>query len=281
MVVYRVVIAVILAILFVTPVGAEDAKNKGLFISPLRKDTQLNAGIPKADYFTIGNLTEKPMTVNLSVKEFSVSDFAYDYKFASPQNDWVKLGATSATLQPNERKQIWYEIVVPPKTAPGGHYFTIFASANLSEGGLPGTVQAATLIYLTVDGKLIRTSVLQNDSIPWFVMGREVPYKFDVKDTGNVHFSAYFFGQLQSIFGEQPEVGATHLLMPGAVRTIEGSIPTPLLPGIYSATYGYKVDFADIITAKTTYIVFVPPWSVAAAVFLLIGGRWWWQKKRK
>ncbi len=282
--VYRIVVAIALSLataLLPPTVGAAEVKNKGLFISPLRQETTLVAGKTKSNYFTVANLTEKPMTVNLSVKQFSVTDYAYDYEFRPPENDWVKLKDTQVLLQPNQSKKIGYDATVPAGTAPGGYYYTMFASADIPGPGLPSTVQATTLLYLTVDGKLVRTSVLQNDSIPFLVMGNEIPYKFDVKDIGNVYFSAYFYGQLEGLFGKQPEVGTSHLLMPGAVRTVNGIIPSPLLPGIYRVAYGYKVDFAAFVTVKTAYIIFIPPWSIAALVLLLIGGRWWWQRKHE
>jgi hypothetical protein len=282
--VYRIVIAIILSLVAVlpsAPVGAVDVKDKGLSISPLRQETKVAANKPTTGYFTIANLTEKTMQVNLSVRQFSVKDYDYDYVFRTPEYDWIKLKETQVTVEPHKSKKLLYDVTIPANTTPGGYYFALFASTDIAGPGLPGTVQAASLLYLQVDGKLVRTSVLQNDSIPFWVMGSEIPYKFDVKDTGNIHFSAYFYGQVTGLFGSFPEVGTSHLLMPGSVRTIEGAVPTPILPGIYKVTYGYKVDFAQIITAKTAYIIFIPPWSIVAFIFILLGGRWMWQKRRK
>ncbi len=277
---FRVVVALVLSLLLVAPVSADDAKNKGLYISPLRKDTALDAGKSVYSSFTVANLTDKSMVVTLSIKQFSVSDYAYDYQFNPPNDNWITFDEPQVTLKPDESKQIPYTLAVPAKTAPGGHYYTLFASTTLSTGGLPASIQAATLLYVTVNGDLVRTSVLQKDSIPVLVTGTEVPYQFDVKNTGNVHYNAYFYGQLQGIFGKSAEVGTNHLLMPGAVRTVQSSIPSPILPGIYKATYGYKVDFANIITTKSSYIVFIPPWSIVAAIFLLLIGKWAWQRRK-
>jgi hypothetical protein len=283
--IYRIVVAIFLSLIAAsvppTVVATTEPKNKGLFISPLRQETTIAAGKSQSGFFTVANLTETPMTVNLSVKQFSVTDYAYNYEFRPPENDWIKVKDTQAQLQPNQSKKIQYDISVPANIAPGGYYYTLFASTNIVGGSLSSTVQATNLLYLTVEGKLVRTSVLEKASNPFLVMDSEVSYKFDVKDIGNVHFSAYFFGQLEGLFGKYPENGTSHLLMPGAVRTIEGSIPTPLLPGIYKLTYGYKVDFADFITTKTAYIIFIPPWSIVALALLLISGRWLWQRKRK
>lgn len=263
-----------------SPVHAADTKDEGLSISPLRKEVTVTAGKASQHYFTVANLTKNPMEVQFSVREFSVTDFVYDYKFRSPGNDWVKLKQQSVTLMPGKSQRIWYDIVTPERAAPGGYYFALFASTEVKGEGLPGTIQAVSLLYTKVEGRLLTTSVLQNDSAPFFVTGNEVKYKFDVKNTGNVHFSAYFYGQLEGLFGMRSERGTSHIIIPEAPRAIEGAVPSPFWPGIYKFTYGYKVDFADIVTSKTTYILYMPPWSFAALVFIALGGNWIWQRKR-
>ncbi|MCA9327777.1 hypothetical protein KDA14_04585, partial [Candidatus Saccharibacteria bacterium] len=248
------VVALVLGTIF-SPltVNAAETRDKGLSISPLRQEMTVKSSAGKSGVFTVANYTEKLMFIDLAVKQFSVTDYVYDYKFlAPPKYDWVKLRESAVILQPGKSKEIQFDVEVPAKTTPGGYYFSLFASTTIDGDGLPGTVQAASLLYLVVDGSLVRTSILQNDSIPFWVTGSEIPYKFDVKNTGNVHFSAYFYGQTETLFGSKSqEVGTGRLLMPGVVRGIEGKIPTPFLPGIYKVNYGYDVDFADIVITKS------------------------------
>ena len=260
-----------------------DAKNKGLYISPLRQQRVVAAGKATNGNLTIGNQTDKPMTVTLSVKQFSVTDYDYDYVFSEPKHDWLKFATTEVQISPHENKKVDYTLTIPQKTTPGGYYLSLVASTRVPGPGLSATVEAASLLYIKVAGNLVRTGVLRNDALPFFVTGSTIPYKFDVEDTGNVYFTAYFYGQLEDVFGvsKQPETGTSHLLMPGAVRTIEGSIPTPMLPGVYKATYGYKVDFAQIVVTKSAYVLFIPPWSVAALICILLFVRWLQQKRHK
>jgi hypothetical protein len=271
------------AILPPTTAYAADSTNKGLSISPLRQEVTAKPGAPKVGFFTVANYTEKPMTIDLSVQQFSVTDYVYDYKFLTPPKyNWVKLRETTVVVQPSKSQKIYYDVTVPAKTTPGGYYFSLFASTEISGPGLPGKVQAATLLYLVVDGKLVRTSELKNDSIPLVVAGSEVPYKFDVKNTGNMHFSAYFYGQVENLlFGKGQEFGTSHILMPGAIRTVSGAVPTPFWPGVYKVHYGYRVDFAAFETVKTAYVIFLPPWLAIVCIFLLIGGRWQMRRMRK
>lgn len=264
-----------------SPLHAADTSDKGLSISPLRKEVSVMAGTESSGYFTVANLTSKPMDIEFSVREFSVTEFIYDYKFHVPGNDWVKLKKQKMTLQPGKNERVWYDIVSPEKTTPGGYYFALFASTKVDGDGLPGTIQAVSLLYTKVEGKLLTTSVLQNDSAPFFVMGDQVDYKFHVKNTGNIHFSAYFYGKVEGLLGMRSEQGTSHLVMPNVPREIKGSVPSPFLPGIYKFTYGYKVDFADIITSKTTYILYMPLWSLVTILLIGILGSWLWQRYAK
>ena len=277
----RIVIAIVaIGVTFISPSVYAQNEIRGLTISPVRQEITVTPSEASVGSFVVGNSSEETIVVNLSVEQFSVADYTYEYEFrAPPSNDWVKLRQTKIELAPNKTKKVQFDVMVPGGSPPGGYYFSLFASTTIDGPGLPGTVRAASLLYMKVDGALVRTSVLENGSVPFLVTSGQVPYKFDVKNTGNVHFSAYFYGQMKGLFGELPETGTSHLLMPGATRTIESSIPAPLLPGIYNITYGYKVDFADIVTTKSGYILFIPPWSVVAFVFAAYGSYRLWKQR--
>lgn len=269
---YAIAALFVLVVFHCSGTASASSDTQGLAISPVRQELTTVPGKASSGTITVGNTTDKSITISLSVEQFSVVDYSYDYEFrAPPSNDWVKLDKTQIEIAPNKTQKVLFSINVPNKSRPGGYYFSLFASTTLEGPGMPGTVRAASLLYLKVDGDLIRTSVMENASAPLWVTGSDIPYEFDVKNTGNVHFSAYFYGQIEWLFGLLPEVGTSHILMPGKVRTINGTVPTPLLPGIYKMTYGYKVDFADIVTAKTEYIIFIPPWSIILLGILAYG----------
>jgi hypothetical protein len=259
--------------------AATPAKNKGLLISPLKTYTSLDAGSEKTANFTVANHTEKPITVNLSVKQFSVSDYAYNFTFTEPGNNWVSLVTKSVELAPNENKKIDYGVRVPAGSAPGGYYYTLFASATLNQNGLASTVQAASLLYLTVSGKLIESSTPVGSHISHFAYKHKIPYTIDVKNTGNVHYFAYFSGNLNSVFTKQGPTGTSHLLLPGTTRQVSESIPAPLLPGFYDAHFGYKTDAGEVFM-QSSYVVYIPPWFIAALLLGAFGLYKLWQRKK-
>lgn len=253
---------------------------KGLLITPLRQFLSVGAGSAIKSTFTVANLTDEPLSVSLSVKQFSVTDYVYNYTFNDPTNDWLHLGLKNVTLAPNQSQSIPYELDVPAGSAPGGHYYTLFASANLSSQGVNNTIQAADLVYLTVNGKLIHTSHLQDSSIQRLSFGHTIPFRLQPVNTGNVYSFIYVSGQLHGLFVHAPQTAAAHLIMPGKVRALSSSIPSPVFPGIYRATYGYKTADANWVVQESHWVVFIPPWFIAFLLAaLLIGGKFLPRKK--
>lgn len=280
----RFLLLVSLFALFLPAVAHADsapARERGLLITPLRQYLKADAGSSAKSTFSVANLTDKPLAVSLSVQQFSVTDYVYNYKFEAPKNDWLHLGIHDLVLQPNQTLLVPYSIDVPAKSAPGGHYYTLFASADLSSQGVKNTIQAADLIYFTVGGQLTTVSHLQSSSIQWLVFGRTIPFRLNAVDTGNNHVFVYVSGELHGLFVRAPQTSSAHLLMPGAVRKLEGSIQSPVLPGIYKANYGYKTD-AGWAIEESRLIVYIPPWFIALLLAtLLFLGRYWPRLRKK
>lgn len=261
--------------------NAASAAVGGLRISPVRQFPSVDAGATERSQFTITNTTDDPLPVTLSVKQFSVADYTYEYTFNPPENDWLRLGITETVLDPGESKDIPFALMVPTDARPGGYYYTLLASADLSTQGLTGTVQAANLLYTTVNGELTRTSYLEGSSFPRLVFGRDISFTLQPRNTGNVHQFAFVTGELRGPGAPAPVTSGAHLLMPGKVRTLNGSIPAPIWPGIYRATIGYGTD-ADQTATTSQMVVVVPPWFIAVLLgVLLIAGRLLPRRKHK
>jgi hypothetical protein len=184
-----------------------------------------------------------------------------------PSKHWISLEVTEVRLEPNQSKKINYTIAIPTGSAPGGYYYTLFASSQLSQTGLISTVQAASLLYITVKGSLVKTSAHISNSAPRIVTGKNVDYSVSVKNTGNVHYFAYVSADVHGLFGIRNPNGASHLLLPGKIRQISGTVPSPALPGFYTLTYGYKTD-AGVERTDSRIILFIPPWSIALAILI-------------
>lgn len=237
-------------------------KAKGLQITPLRQYTTVDAGSTKDSSFTVINLTDRPMTINFSVRKFSVSNYSYTYRFAVPTDNTVILGIKQVTLAPGKSQKVVYTVAPNANAKPGGRYYTLLASAEASSGGVKSTIQAGSLLYLTINGRLIQTGNLQSSSIRRLNFGNDIPYTLNIANTGNVHYFVYPSGSLRGWLTQPATPLTGNILLPGSVRRVTGAIPSPVLPGIYRATYGYKSDTGQRFTTSSN-IVFVPPWFIA------------------
>lgn len=260
-------LGILLAMCCALPARAEDPKNKGLFITPLRTYISVEPSHTQSGAFTLANNTNSPMSVALSVGQFSVVDYSYDYQFTQTRDDWVKVSQAQLDLQPGKSQALAFTVTPPAKATPGGHYFTIFATAQLQ--GNASQVRAATVLYVTVEGALIKSSAINRTTIPFFSFGTDIDFSLDVKNTGNTHFFTYTSGKLAGLSANSDAPETTNLLLPGTSRIIASTIRAPLLPGIYKATFGYRTDDNQQMQ-RSSYVLYIPPWSL----LIPIGAAW-------
>lgn len=284
---YRTVIATITSLLVVTTsfgAGNAAAVSPGLSVSPVRKELSTSAGVVSEGNFEVSNRTDKSIKVNLFVRQFAVTDYKYDYKFSQPKYDWIRLDESAVTLLPNQIKKIRYKVIVPASAASGGYYYALFASTDRQQDdeSMSFRLQAASLLNLTVDGGSAKKSaVINNDQVPLVSTGNMIQYRFDVKNTGNVHFFGEYFARLQGVLARAADKGEERVVYPGTSRTVQGSVQAPLLPGVYQLTYGYVIDGPAKTVQHTAYVVFIPPWSIVALLMLLIAAKGLWRRSRR
>ena len=238
-------------------------QNRGLYLTPIREYVNVDAGKAQDGTLTIANITDNPAVVTMSVEQFSVVDYTYNYTFMPTKEDWIKLQTTQVKLNPGKSQTIPYTIAPPKGATPGGHYFTLFASTSLVSGAISSKVRAASVLYVTVDGPLKKTSEIRKESIPFISFGGDIDFMLDVKNTGNTHFFIYTSGKLSGWSARPDGEEVTHVLLPGTTRTTESTIPAPLLPGVYTATYGYKTDDGHTVNHSRP-VLYLPLWFLAA-----------------
>ncbi|MEK7153406.1 MAG: hypothetical protein AAB834_05640 [Patescibacteria group bacterium] len=92
----------------------------------------------------------------------------------------------------------------------------------------------------------------------------------------------YTSGTLSGIGPKKTSDDITRMLLHNTTRTIGDTIPAPLLPGLYKATYGYRTDTNQTIQ-RSSYLLYIPLWSIAALLGLSwLGWRvWLWRRTHK
>ena len=267
--IYRpIAIATCLVIALVTFIGgrATAASNAGLSISPARQYINVASGQPQQKHLLVSNNTAKPMRVSLSVGQFSVANYTYDFTFQETKKDWIKLQATLIELEPNKSQDVSYAITLPKDAPPGGYYFTIFATTTMYGDSVKNTVRLAETIYLKTDGKLLQSSRIDGANVPLINFDSQLSYSYDAQNTGNTHFFIYTADSIHGLGTQNTINEATHLLLPNTIRRIKCTTQAPLLPGIYKIKYGYTTDGGTKIY-KQKYFINVPLWSL----FVLFG----------
>lgn len=283
----RVIVAIIAGLCLCiapVPVDAVTQQGKGLFVSPSRQEVKVNVGGEATGKITVYNYYTKSLHVDLAVKEFTASGESYKYTFKQPVESWITLSApkNGIDLQKDQQTSVPFVVKVPKDAAPGDHYFAIFASADMSGKGFRQTAQVASLIYIQAGGgKIIRSATIETAAINPVIFTPSAAYAFNVKNTGNVHFDAYFYARLESLFGKYPVVGANQVVLAKTTRRVSGSVPMPLLPGFYKMTYGYIDDDKSPVNTRTTTVFYVPPWFIAAIVFTILVVTWTIQRRKQ
>lgn len=252
---------------------------KGLLISPTVKYINVDTSVAQTSKIYVANNTSKNLIVYLNVKQFSVNNYSYTFQFKNVTNNWVTLQYNRLNLDPNQGKYINYSVNVPNKTAPGGYYYTFFTSANYGNS-LTSTVQSVSLLYMTVNGKLIQNFRVINSSVQHIMFSSSLSYKLNILNTGNVYYFIYNSGALHGLSAAPPSASVAHLIIPNKIRTITGQINHPVLPGIYKASYGFNTESGGHFQTAG-FIVYLPPWSISLVIVVILAVNLYYSKKRQ
>lgn len=245
------------------------SSQSGLQISPIRQELSADPGAQSNGHFVVANLTKQSLDITLFFREFSVTDDNYDYSFQLSQYNWIRLDQNELTLAPGVSKTINYTLGPDASASPGGYYFTLYASANLQSGGVDSTIQAASLLYATVNGTLDRGTNLDSVRMPTFLFSPDITYDFTTTDTGNVYYTIYADASLTGLLDKTEAQTAAHIVIPDKPRRITGTLPAPRFPGVYTETVGYHTD-QGVYKTVSHPVVYLPLWACVILIGLIL-----------
>jgi hypothetical protein len=268
-------VILLLSVTVCVVVSAQDGagQNRGLTVTPLRSELEVSPGTSVDGVLTITNLTDTDMKVGLSAEEFSVIDQQYDYAFTAESNlaKWVLFGKSSVNLQAGESQSVSYKVGAPLSAEPGGRYISLFASTDSadSNSGISTRQRVASLLYITVLGDVSRSGSLVSLAAPWLMSGNDI-WSATLRNTGTTHYRSQYMVSVYNIFGNAAATSDINdsLILPGTIRTISGTVPTPQLPGIYRVVF--KIGLGDTPARfESRYVLYMPPAAwIALTVFL-------------
>jgi len=255
-------------------------KSKGLTLSPLRNEFDIAPGTVHGGSLKVTNSTKKTMKVNLTAEEFSVINSQYDYAFSqvSDVTKWVSFENSEINLSAGETMKVKYTIGVPLAAEPGGYYLSLFATTNTqsqTDNSVNSQQRVASLLYITVSGKVTRVGKLVSLSSPTMVSGK-TNWSVLLQNTGTTHYRSRYNVQIVNLFSNEIEASSQGdaLVLPGSLRLINSNLPLPKLPGIYKAIY--TIGLGDTpARVEIRYIVYITPLLVLALVLSILALYFW------
>lgn len=253
---------------------AQEADRKGLTVTPLRTELNIAPGTSETKSLSITNTNTTPITVYMTVEEFSVIDEQYDYAFdvETQLSKWVTFNPNKIELAVGQTKEVSYTVGVPFDAEPGGRYISMFASTDTSTSGegAQSIQRVGSLLYITVLGDISRSGTLISLNSPWFITG-PADWSAQLANTGTTHYRSQYSVSVQNVFGGT-EAGSSQgdaLVLPSTVRAITGEIPTPKAPGIYKVIY--KISLGDSSEREEIrYMLYMPSAALVILLFAAI-----------
>ena len=257
-----------------TVAAADMPPTKGLTLSPVRSEMEIEPGRSLDRTLKLINYSDHSMTIRLSAEKFSVINQQYDYAFStdSDVSKWVTFAIDEVKLDPGKSERVPYTIGVPLTAEPGGRYISLFAMTDtmVGDNGVQSRQRIASLVYLTVKGKVSRTGRVVSLTSPWAVTGPST-WSVAVQNSGTTHFRSRYTVEVQNAFTNQ-KIATTMgdaLILPGSVRLLSDAVPLPNLLGVYKLVYTIGLGDTPAVT-QTRSILYVPWWALSILVVIIL-----------
>lgn len=261
------------------PRSAHAENPKGIQVKPLRKYETLDPGTTSRGELSLKNTTNTPQNITMSTELFSVSGLDYNYSFRDDKEvEWITFSSKNLTLQPNETKLVSYDLAVPADASPGGHYFSLLTTIDppKNETGVKEIRRVASLLYLEVSGKIIRSSQLTGFSLPWITTSRTIPADVYLSNGGNSHVRARVLidgRSFSSRVARQPKGQFAVIqgtILPATLRKLSQDIQLPSRPGFYRMSAQYSPPEGGTYH-RDRILFYIPFWFIPLLTLFIIG----------
>lgn len=231
----------------------------------------------------IRNETDEPVTFNVSVQDFIVTDTrgtptilppdALSNKYSAAS--WIGVSPTRFTVPPRGRQELSYYIQVPPDARPGGHYAAVVYSPVTEKGvdstGATVNSQIGTLFSVTIDGPINEKATVSRFYAPFFQEYGPVTIQTQVKNFGDEHIKPLGKITLTNMFGGKEEQSLhENNVFPEAARDYVNIFGEKWMLGRYEATFQGTYGRGNNLPLQATVVFWVFPWKIAVVIILFI-----------
>lgn len=165
-------------------------------IRPIRHEVNVKPGETIEATVTVINETDKDFSAEPSLLAFYKNDQNGFPIFVSEKNPeledtttWVEISKEPVMVPARGSTNVKYKVNVPTTAKPGGKYVSVAYQPVKGEvEGVKVNVRAASLLFLNVEGEIIRKGEVTQFGLPEN-QATDQPFTFDVnfKNTGNTH----------------------------------------------------------------------------------------------
>ncbi len=216
-------------------VGSEYADRGYLIVSPNRLmfDGVLEPLKSYSSSFRAINVGGAPITFDLTVEPFSVTNETYEAVYSEPSNrtritDWITFpGGKEFTLDPQEDVEIIVRVNIPRDAIGGGQYAAVMANIHAPVEGTSSPFQATARIaiplFSTVKGDIIfKGAIISHDSTA-FTFSPIIKTSTILENTGNADYSAKYHLTITSAWNNEITYEDTQekLILPDTKRIFE------------------------------------------------------------
>lgn len=242
---------------------------------------------------TAVNPNKFPLVIKVEKENFGVGDEGSinllgvekeEYGLSS----WISYNQKEFEMPPDTRREVPFQIRVPLRAQPGGHYAAVLFRASLTEkmqeeqGGLGVSGRVGAIILAEVAGNLKKEGSIEELTGPKFISHGPLAVSFKINNSGNSHFNpegkATFLGWLQ----KKEAIIEPKTIFGGYSRSFDVRWDKRYLFGPITVTVSGQIPNGPELTAKSI-TVWAFPWqeiSVLAIMFILLVFGWKQIKRR-
>lgn len=262
-------------------------------VAPAVNRLSVAEGKTTSDSFMVINRSSAPVELSVASAVYTVNEQSYEpnYELAlgsgSPA-DWVSIeGSIPATLDSEADAVVEFSIDIPDGTSAGGYVASLLVETRpvSSSTGVTASYRIAHLIYIDVEGEVVRAGTVASPTLPWVISSTQQTIEFTAKNNGGTNEKAVLGISVEDVFGRKLlDNQVERYVLPATSRLIELSWRPGGVLGIYKITR--TCDFAGKDCGfGTSWQLYVHPLGavLVAAVGSLYTGYmiWWHSHKRK
>jgi hypothetical protein len=287
--------AYLLACILIPDIGvAATQSNNAIKVSPALSNIQLSANENDAKIeTTVTNLTNVPLAVNVSSRDFTASNAAagkisfYGTGYTSATNphslqNTITFATKQLNLVPHASQKVAVTLNGLSKLAPGGHYGAVLFTPAVSaaRGGRRVMLQSsvASLIFLKTASGGTQNLQLETFTIGSVRFTSPSSSTIAFNNTGNTQTSPQ--GQL-TLYGPGNNIISTTVLNPGSGLVLPGTsrpytvaLPLPnmrfAVPGYYHLDVQYLSDSQTQFSEVSKRYLFINPYIVIPFIALCL-----------